>query len=151
MYEHQRILKENFRSIKEKVTFHVGKATSYRGFIAIAAYLCARRIVEIVDCACLRREADAHLIYLAFVGCVGRGIAFFLYLLQGELGSGVELELEDIYIVGTFKYAVNTPLACLLLYICIVFAKQHIPLLTSSLGKSRRYTSNSRSYPLMVR
>ena len=67
MYEHQRILKENFRSIKEKVTFHVGKATSYRGFIAIAAYLFARRIVEIVDCACLRREADAHLIYLTLV------------------------------------------------------------------------------------
>ena len=67
MYEHQRILKENFRSIKKKVTFHVGKATSYRGFIAIAAYLFARRIVEIVDCACLRREADAHLIYLTLV------------------------------------------------------------------------------------
>ena len=87
-------------------------------------YLYARRIVEIIDRSCLRREADSHLVYLALVGCVRQGIALFVYLPQGNLGSGIELELEDIDIVGTLEYAVDTPLACLLLDVGVIFAEQ---------------------------
>ena len=60
-----------------------------------------RLIGKVVYCACFGREADAYLVFLALVGGVWLGIALFVYLFQGCFRSGVELELEDIYIVGT--------------------------------------------------
>ena len=47
-----------------------------------------------------------------------------VYLLQGDFGSGVKIELEDIDIVGTFQYAVDAPLDRFLLNVSVVFAKQ---------------------------
>ena len=86
--------------------------------------LLARLVGKVVYGSCLGREADAYLVYLALVGGVRKGIAFFLYLLQCYFSSRVEFELEDIYIIGTLEYAVNAPLARLLLNICVISAKQ---------------------------
>ena len=86
--------------------------------------LLARLVGKVVYGACFGRETDAYLVYLALVGGVWLGIAFFLYLLQCYFSSRVEFELEDIYIIGTLEYAVNAPLARLLLNICVLSAKQ---------------------------
>ena len=64
------------------------------------------------------------MVYLAFVCGVWLGIALFVDLFQGNLRRGVELELEDIYIVGAFQHAVDAPLARLLLHIGVVLAEQ---------------------------
>ena len=83
-----------------------------------------RLIGKVVYCACFGREADAYLVYLALVGGIGLGIALFVYLIQGCFRSGVELELEDIYIVGTLQHAVYPALARLLLNVGVVLAEQ---------------------------
>ena len=62
--------------------------------------------------------------YITRVGSVRHGIVFFLDLLQCRFGSRVDLELEYIYMFGTFEYAVYPPMACLLLNISVVFAEQ---------------------------
>ena len=64
------------------------------------------------------------MVYLAFVCGVWLGIALFVDLFQGNLRRGVELELEDIDIVGAFQHAVDAPLARLLLHIGVVLAEQ---------------------------
>ena len=67
-----------------------------------------------VDSAFLRREVDAYGYELAAVGGIGLGIALVLDLLEGSLGSAVELELDDIYIIRTLHNTVYAPLARLL-------------------------------------
>ena len=64
------------------------------------------------------------MVYLAFVCGVWLGIALFVDLFQGNLRRGVELELEDIDIVGAFQHAVDAPLARFLLHIGVVLAEQ---------------------------
>ena len=86
--------------------------------------LLTRLVGKVVDGACFGREADAYLVYLAFVGGVWLGVALLVYLFQGCFRRGVELELEDIDIVGTFQYAIDAPLARFLLNVSVVFAKQ---------------------------
>ena len=68
-----------------------------------------------VDGAFLRREVDAEGYELAAVGGIGLGIAFFFYLTKGCLGRTVELELDDIDVVGTLHNTVYATLARLLL------------------------------------
>ena len=86
--------------------------------------LLTRLVGKVVYGACLGREADAYLVYLALVGGVWLGIALFVYLFQGYFRSGVKLEFEDIDIVGTLQHAVDAPLARLLFNICVISAKQ---------------------------
>ena len=81
-------------------------------------------IGKVVDRACLGRETDAYIVYLAPVGGVWQGVALFVYLFQSEFRSGVELELEDIDIVRTLQHAVDATLARLLFNVGVVFAEQ---------------------------
>ena len=66
--------------------------------------------LEVVYCARGRRETDAYLEYLAWVGSVWQGITLIFYLLQCYVCRGVKLEFKDIDIVGTFQYAVYATL-----------------------------------------
>ena len=86
--------------------------------------LLTRFIGKVVHGAGVGREADAYFVYLALVGGVWQGVALFVYLFQGDFGSGVELELEDIDIVGTLQHAVDAALARFLLNISVVLAQQ---------------------------
>ena len=86
--------------------------------------LLARLVGKVVYGACFGREADAYLVYFALVGGVGLGVALVVYLFQGNFRRGVELELEDIDIVGTLQHAVDAPLARLLLNVGVVFAEK---------------------------
>ena len=88
-------------------------------FLLIAVRLNSKK-VPILNSTILRREVDAETDHLAAVGSIGFGIAFVFYLLQGGRRTAVELELKDIYIVWTFKHAVNPALTRLLLYQSIV-------------------------------
>ena len=86
--------------------------------------LLARLVCKVVDGACFGREADAYLVYFALVGGVWLDIALLVYLFQGNFRRGVELELEDIDIVGTLQHAVDATLARLLLNVGVVLAEQ---------------------------
>ena len=86
--------------------------------------LLARLVCKVVDGACFGREADAYLVYFALVGGVWLDIALLVYLFQGNFRRGVELELEDIDIVGTLQHAVDATLARLFLNVGVVFAEQ---------------------------
>lgn len=90
----------------------------------MASFLTNSFISEIIDCTCLRREADPDLEQLAPVSSIRQGIALVLYLSEGNGSSGVELELEDIDIIGTFEHAVDSSLARLFFNIDVVLAEQ---------------------------
>ena len=90
---------------------------------ALLQELLTRLVGKVVYGACLGRETDAYIVYLATVGGVWLSIALFVYLLQGYFRRGVELELEDIDIVGTFQHAVYPALARLLLNVGVVLAE----------------------------
>ena len=64
------------------------------------------------------------MVYLAFVCSVWLGIALFVDLFQGNLRRGVELELEDVDVAGTFEHTVYATLARLLLHVGVVLAKE---------------------------
>ena len=72
-------------------------------------------MLKSVDGAFLRREVDAEGYELAAIGGIGLGIALFFYLTKGCLGRTVELELDDIDVVGTLHHTVYATLARLLL------------------------------------
>ena len=57
---------------------------------------------KLTDCSCFGREHRTHLEELAFVRFVRTGITLFFDLLQGLVSSAVQLELEDVDIVGSF-------------------------------------------------
>ena len=73
--------------------------------------------------AFLRREVYAENYHLAAVGGVGFGVAFLVYLVESSLCRTVELELNDIDIVGALDYTVDASLACFLLCHGIVEAE----------------------------
>ena len=79
--------------------------------------------LEVVYSARGRRETDAYLEYLAWVGSVWQGITLIFYLLQCYVCRGVKLEFKDIDIVGTFQYAVYATLTRFLLNQSVVFAQ----------------------------
>ena len=86
--------------------------------------LLLRLVCEVIDSACLGRETDAYLVYLSSVGNVWHGVTLFFNLLQGNRSGGVELKLEDIYVVWTLQHTVDAPLARLFLNVGVVFAKK---------------------------
>ena len=88
-------------------------------FLLIVVRLNSKK-VPIVYRSFLRREVDAETYYLAAIGHIWFGIAFVLYLRQSGRRTAVELKLEDIHVIRTFKHAVNPALARLLLHQCIV-------------------------------
>ena len=90
---------------------------------ALLQELLTRLVGKVVYGACLGRETDAYIVYLATVGGVWLSIALFVYLLQGYFRRGVELELEDIDIVGTFQHAVYPALARLLFNVGVILAE----------------------------
>ena len=90
---------------------------------ALLQELLTRLVGKVVYGACLGRETDAYIVYLATVGGVWLSIALFVYLLQGYFRRGVELELEDIDIVGALEHAVDATLARLLLNVGVVLAE----------------------------
>ena len=90
---------------------------------ALLQELLTRLVGKVVYGACLGRETDAYIVYLATVGGVWLSIALFVYLLQGYFRRGVEFELEDIDKVGTFQHAVDTTLARLLLNVGVILAE----------------------------
>ena len=71
--------------------------------------------LEPVNRSLLRREVDTEGNDLAAVGSVGLGIALVLNLVQGLLCRTVELELDDIDVLGAFHHTVYASLARLLL------------------------------------
>ena len=79
--------------------------------------------LEVVYCARGRRETDAYLECLAWVGSVWQGITLIFYLLQCYVCRGVKLEFKDIDIVGAFQYAVYATLTRFLLNQSVVFAQ----------------------------
>ena len=91
-------------------------------FLLIAVHLNSKK-VPILNSTILRREVDAETDHLAAVGHIWLGIALVFYLLQGGRRTAVELKLEDIHVIRTFKYAVNPALARLLLHQCVVSTK----------------------------
>ena len=72
-------------------------------------------VLEPLNGPCLGREVDANLIQLPGIGQVGLGITLLLDLLERLFGRTVQLELEDIDIVGGFHNAIDPALALLLL------------------------------------
>ena len=90
---------------------------------ALLQELLTRLVGKVVYGACLGRETDAYIVYLATVGGVWLGVALVVYLFQGNFRRGVELELEDIDKVGTLQHAVYPALARLLLNVGVVLAE----------------------------
>ena len=71
--------------------------------------------LEPVNRSLLRREVDAQGNDLAAVGSVGLGIALIRNLVQSLLCRTVELELDDIDVLGALHYTVYASLTRLLL------------------------------------
>ena len=63
---------------------------------------------KLADSTCFRREHRSHLEELAFVRFVRTGITLFFDLLQGLVSSAVQLELEDVDIVGSFYNTISS-------------------------------------------
>ena len=63
---------------------------------------------KLTDCSCFGRENRTHLEELAFVRFVRTGITLFFDLLQGLISSAVQLELEDVDIVGSFYNTISS-------------------------------------------
>lgn len=63
----------------------------------------------------LRREVASYLVDAARVGFIFSGIALVFYLLDSLFGRAIELELEDIDILGGLYDAIHPALALLLL------------------------------------
>ena len=80
--------------------------------------------LPVFDGARFRGEAGSDSIYLPFVGGIFPSIAFILDLLQGFGSRSVELELEDIDIVGCFHDTVYPSLTLWLLHIDCIYADQ---------------------------
>lgn len=71
-----------------------------------------------------RRETGTDAVQFPAVGGIFAGIAFLLDLLQGFFRSAVQLELEDINVVGRLQHTIHTALALCLLHIHRVHAHQ---------------------------
>ena len=65
--------------------------------------------------SCLGREHGTNLEELTAVCFVWAGISLVFYLLQGFIGSAIELELEDVDVVRSLYDAVHPSFALLLL------------------------------------
>ena len=70
---------------------------------------------KFADSSCLGREDRTHLEELAFVRFVRTGITFLFNLRQGFIGSSIQLEFEDVDVVGSF-YNTIYPSFTLLLF-----------------------------------
>ena len=90
---------------------------------ALLQELLTRLVGKVVYGACLGRETDAYIVYLATVGGVWQGVALFVFLLQGFFRRGVEFDLEDIDKVGTFQQSVDTTLGRFLLNVGVILAE----------------------------
>ena len=83
-----------------------------------AAFLCGNKRClvpyrKLADSTCFRREHRAYFEELAFIRFVRTGITLLFDLLQGFVSSAVQLELEDVDVVGSFDDAVHPSFALL--------------------------------------